>query len=188
MQHLPPRQRAVLIARDVLDWSAQDSADLLDTSVASVNSALQRARATLRERLPERRQDWTHGNVPTAEEAEVLGRFIDASERGDMSTLRTLLRDDAVFSMPPEPGWVTGGDSIVAAWAPCMVNASHGQRLLVPTSANRQPAVAVYVLEPRDMAYRPQALEVLRIEDGQIAEVTAFFVDDFAAYGLPARR
>ena len=106
IQHLPPRQRAVLILRDVLDWPAKDTAALLDASVASVNSALQRARATLREQLPERRSEWGAATGPSAEESELLRRYVDAHERADVDGLAELLRADARLAMPPHPDLV----------------------------------------------------------------------------------
>ena len=104
IQYLPPRQRAVLIARDVVGLPASGAAEMLDMSVASVNSALQRARATLRSVLPERRMDWTVASEPTAAEREVLRRYIDASERADLQSLAALLREDVRCAMPPQPG------------------------------------------------------------------------------------
>src|SRR5688500_2857840 len=101
IQLLPPRQRAVLIARDVLGWSAAESAALLDVTVAAVNSALQRARATLKQHLPRHRLDWAPGSEPSREERELLQRYMDASERGDAEAMIELLREDAFFAMPP---------------------------------------------------------------------------------------
>ena len=107
IQHLPPKQRAVLIVRDVLGWSAKEAASLLDTSVASVNSALQRARTTLREHLPEKRLEWAPGSDPSEEERRLLERFLEAAERADADAFVEMMTEDARFSMPPEPGlWV----------------------------------------------------------------------------------
>jgi RNA polymerase sigma-70 factor, ECF subfamily len=186
VQHLPPRQRAVLMLRDVLGWPATDTAELLESSVASVNSALQRARATLREHLPERRADWTSAD-PTEQERSVLHRFVEASERADVAALGALLRDDAIFSMPPEPGWFQGRDVIMAAWGPAMVGPEAlGEFRLVPVAANRQLAAANYIREPGKQQFEALSVDVLRIEGGEIAEVTTFGADKFALFGLPA--
>ena len=101
VQHLPPRSRAVLIVRDVLGWSAKETAELLETSVASVNSALQRARAALQDRLPERRDEWAAGVDPDAAERALIERYVEASERGDGAALAAMMAEDARFSMPP---------------------------------------------------------------------------------------
>ena len=108
IQHLPPRQRAALILRDVLGWSAKDTASLLEASVVSVNSALQRARATLRDRLGEPRTEWARSSEPTEEERDLLRRYVDAHERADADALAELLRDDARLTMPPHPTWYAG--------------------------------------------------------------------------------
>ena len=115
IQHLPPRQRAVLILRDVLGWSAKDTASLLEASVASVNSALQRARATLRDRLPERRTEWAPASGPSDEERELLRRYVEAHERADVDALAELLREDARLTMPPHPTWYEGREAILIA-------------------------------------------------------------------------
>jgi RNA polymerase sigma-70 factor (ECF subfamily) len=180
IQLLPPRQRAVLIARDVLGWSAAESAALLDLSVAGANSALQRARATLRRHLPARRSEWAPGSDPSVEELALLRRYMDASERGDTSAMVELLREDALFSMPPQPEWVVGAEAMVAAWARGGFGSeSWGSLRCVLTRANRQPAVANYLRSPGESTYRPLALDVLRIEEGAFAEVTAFALEPF---------
>ena len=112
IQHLPPRQRAVLILRDVLGYSAKDAASLLETTLGSVNSALQRARATLRDRLPERRTDWAPSAEPSEEEREMLRRYVDAHERADAEGLAELLLEDAILTMPPHPTWYAGREQI----------------------------------------------------------------------------
>jgi RNA polymerase sigma-70 factor (ECF subfamily) len=174
VQHLPPRQRAVLMLRDVLGWSAAESAAVLESSVASVNSALQRARATLREHLPQRRSEWAPAD-PTEEERTVLQRFVQACERADMPTLTSLFREDAVFSMPPQPEVVRGRDPIMESWAPVLADpAALGEFLIVPVWMNRQPAAACYVRRPGDTVFHAFAVDVLRVEDGLITEVLAF--------------
>jgi RNA polymerase sigma-70 factor (ECF subfamily) len=188
IQHLPPRQRAVLILRDVLGWSASETAELLDTSVASVKSALQRARPTLRKHLPAERLDWNASSEATEEERALLQRYIDANEQADLDTLAELLREDALLTMPPHPMWFAGRASILAFTADVFDPASplyHGEWRSLPTRANRQPAAAHYVRRPGDSLFRAQVLDVLRIEGGKVAEVTAFVPELFPAFGLP---
>jgi RNA polymerase sigma-70 factor, ECF subfamily len=185
IQHLPPRQRAVLILRDVLGWSAKETAALLDATVAAVNSALQRARAALKQHLPAQRSEWTADADPSEEERALLERYMDASERGDDVAIVALLREDARFTMPPEPFVVVGNEKIVASWVEGGFGADwFGDFRCVVTRANMQPAVAFYLRRPDDSEYRAFAVDVLRIEDGEIAEVTAFGADVFPAFGL----
>ena len=189
IQHLPPRQRAVLILRDVLAWSAKETASLLETSAASVNSALQRARATLKEHLPERRLEWAPGSDPTEQERALLQRYVDAHERADIAGLAALLRDDALLTMPPQPLWYRGRDVIATFLAEFVEPGSPdyiGHFRLVPTRANRQPAAANYLRRPGDSVHRAIALDVLRVEEGKVAEIVAFPADLFPAFGLPA--
>jgi RNA polymerase sigma-70 factor (ECF subfamily) len=183
VQHLPPRQRAVLLLRDVLGWSAAETAALLEWSVASANSALQRARATLRQHLPQQRAEWTTSD-PTEEERAVLRRFIDATERADVDALGALLREDAIFAMPPEPGWFQGREAIMQLWSPAMVGPSAYEFRCVATWANRQPAAANYV-RGSDGAFHALAIDVLRVEGDRVAEVTTFGAGVFALFGLP---
>jgi RNA polymerase sigma-70 factor, ECF subfamily len=186
IQHLPPKTRAVLILRDVLDWSAKDTAALLETSVAAVNSALQRARAGLQEHLPERRLEWAPGADPTASERELLDRYVEASERADAHALAALMREDSTWSMPPEPGLWRGRDAIVATWVEGgMGTTEFGRFRCLRTSANLQPAVACYLMKPGDTEFRALALDVLRIEEGEIADITSFVGTVFPAFGLP---
>ena len=187
IQHLPPRQRAVLILRDVLGWSAKETASLLEGTVASVNSALQRARATLKERLPRRRLEWAADSAPSEEERALLQRYVDAHDRADIAGLAALLRDDALLTMPPQPLWYRGRDAIATLLAQSIEPASPdyiGHFRLVPTRANRQPAAANYLRRPGDSVYRALALDVLRVEEGQIVEIVAFPADLFPAFGL----
>jgi len=189
IQHLPPRQRAVLILRDVLGWPAKQTAALLNGSVASVNSAVQRARATLREHLPERRLEWAPSAEPTEQERAVLRRYMDAVERADLAAVADLLAEDVRATMPPYPMWFQGRDAVVAALAASWDPGSPGyvgRFQMVPTRANRQPAVAAYVRRLDEPAYRAFAIAVLRIEDGRIVEVTAFHGPGlFPAFALP---
>jgi RNA polymerase sigma-70 factor (TIGR02960 family) len=189
VQHLPPRQRAVLILRDVLGWSAADAAELLEMSVASVNSALQRARPTLRRHLPERRMDWASGGTePTAEELAIVQRYIEAATRDDLDAMAELLSADVVLTMPPNPFWFTDRDSIMSFLSQSLVPGSpmyFGRWRHIPTSANGLPAVAGYVQRPGTTIYRAQVIDVLRIEGGQVVEITSFEPHLFPAFGLP---
>ena len=186
LQCLPPKQRAVLILRDVLDWSADETATLLDSSVASVNSALQRARATLRRHQPKRDEPAMPGGV-TEHELQLLRRYADATEQLDTDSLTRLLRDDALFTMPPWPDAYVCNRATVEGW----VESGMGQPpstefTSVLTSANRLPAAAFYVRKPGDALYRPNMLDILRIEDGSVVEVTAFeLAGRIDAFGLP---
>jgi RNA polymerase sigma-70 factor (ECF subfamily) len=201
-QLLPPRQRATLILRDVLGWSAKETASLLDTSVAAANSALQRARGTLNQHLPARRTEWALSADPSKDERVVLKRFMDALEGADGAALTALLREDARATMPPTPSWHDGREAI--AWAVEQSAAPGspqyvGRWKLMPFGANLQPATAAYLQEPGDTDYRAFAIDVLRVEEGKIAEITAFIQpgagsgefhvdfgwDMFAAFGLP---
>jgi RNA polymerase sigma-70 factor (ECF subfamily) len=184
LQSLPARQRAALIARDVLGWSASDTATLLETSVAAANSALQRARATMQQRLPARRTAWSAAR-PTAEEREVLDRFIDAHERCDTAAAIAIAAEDLRVSMPPDQMAFDG----LAACIPLLERAfgpdRDGDWRLVPTSANRLPAAASYLRRPGDTVFRAFKLDVLRINDGAIAEITTFGYSRFPAFNLP---
>jgi RNA polymerase sigma-70 factor, ECF subfamily len=188
IQLLPPKQRAVLISRDVLGWSAAESAALLDTSVAAVNSALQRARATLKRHLPRRRLEWTAGSEPSQQEKKLLERYMEATERGDANAIVRLLRSDAYCAMPPDPQWWVGNWEIVKAWVQGgFGDDDWGTLRCVATSTNHQPAVACYVKRAGDTVYRPLAVDVLRIEDGAVAEITVFTLDEklLEALSLP---
>jgi RNA polymerase sigma-70 factor (ECF subfamily) len=189
IQHLPPRQRAVLILRDVLGWRAKQAAALLDGSVASVNSALQRARATLREHLPERRLDWAPSAEPTQGERSVLRRYMDAVERADLDAVASLLAEDVKTAMPPFPAWFEGRDAVVAALAASWDPGSPsyvGRFRMLATGANRQPAAAAYVRGPHEPGYRAFAIGLLRISAGRIVEITAFHDPGlFPAFALP---
>jgi RNA polymerase sigma-70 factor (TIGR02960 family) len=186
IQHLAPRPRAALILRDVLGWSAKETAALLETSEAAVNSALQRARAGMKEHLPERRVDWSP--EATAEERALVERYMEAQDNDDIPGLAALLREDARFSMPPEPGMWTGRDDIVAVWQEGGLGTpAFGDVRSVATRFNRQPAVACYVRGPGADHHRALALDVLRIEQGAIAEILTFDGRLFGTFGLPAR-
>ena len=185
IQHLPPRQRAVLILTQVLGWSAKDTASLLAVSVAAVNSALQRSRATLRQRLPARRTEWAPSSEPSEEERELLQRYLDAHRRADAHALAALLREDARLTMPPHAVWYDGRDAILIA-SQKGFDPSFGELRSIVARANLQPAAAHYLRPPGAAEFRPLALDVLTIEGGRIAEITSFVTPElFPAFGLP---
>ncbi len=187
LQHLPPRQRAALVLRDVLGWPAKETAAALETSVASANSALQRARTTLRERLPPRRAEWTAGD-PTAEEAALLKRFIAAYENGDPAAVARLLREDAQAVMPPYTLWFASRASIIRALSLSMDPASPhcvGRFRMRPVRANGRPAVATYLRRPGEAGFRWFGVTVLTVEAGLITAMAAFESVPAAAWGLP---
>jgi RNA polymerase sigma-70 factor (ECF subfamily) len=185
IQHLPPRPRAVLILRDVLGWRARDTAELLETTEASVNSALQRARAGLKEHLPARRSEWSV--EASAADRALVARYMEASEVGDAEALKAIMADDLRFSMPPEAGVYLGRDLVVDFWFASGFGdkESFGEVRTVLTFANRQPAVANYVKRPGSEAFVPMALDVLTVAGGEITEVLTFPETAFAAFGLP---
>ncbi|WP_249138554.1 RNA polymerase subunit sigma-70 [Phycicoccus avicenniae] len=183
VQHLAPRPRAVLVLRDVLGWPAKDVADLLGDSVHSVNSALQRARARMREHLPADRQSWT-GPDGDATAQDLVRRYTEASVAADVGALARMLRDDVRFAMPPSHGLVVGRDAVIADWTAEGFPQMSGLRA-VPTAVNRQPAVAFYLWSESEGLHRPLTVDVLRISDGTVAEVTIFDADRFAGLGLP---
>jgi RNA polymerase sigma-70 factor (TIGR02960 family) len=183
VQHLAPRPRAALILRDVLGWPAKEVAELLGDSVNSVNSALQRARAGMRAHLPAERQDWT-GDEEDAATRDLVRRFTDASVATDIERLSGLLRQDVRSSMPPTPGLSVGRDAVVAGWVEDGFEGMEGLRG-VPTSVNRQPAVAFYLWREREGAYLPLTLDVLRVTGGAITEIVTFHADRFARLGVP---
>ena len=185
LQHLPPRQRAVLILCEVLRWKATEVAELLETSVASVNSALQRARATLEA------SELDLADAPaTVDEAdaELLARYVDAFERYDMDALTSLIQEEATQSMPPFDLWLSGRDDILSWWvgpgAGC-----RGSRVIATTAANGAPAFGQYKPSADGDGFEPWALQVLEIVEGRIAGFT-FFLDTesvFPLFDLPAR-
>ena len=181
IQLLPARQRAVVILRDVLGWSAKETADLLETSVASANSALQRARATLDERAPRRDAAPTTADL-TGEERTLLAGFIDAHERADADAAVALAREDIRVTMPPYPMVYDGVDAIRPLLAQGLAEA--GEWRLVATRANRMPAAACYLRPHGGTEFRAFKIDVLRIEGGRIAEITTFSNALFPAFGL----
>jgi RNA polymerase sigma-70 factor, ECF subfamily len=185
LQHLPPRQRAVLILCEVLRWKASEVAELLDTSVASVNSALQRARATLEA------SNLSAGDTPSSvdeADAELLARYVQAFEQYDMDALVSLIQEDATQSMPPYDLWLSGREDILRWWvgpgAGC-----RGSRMIPTVAANGSPAFGQYKPSDSGKGYDPWALQVLEISDRRIVEFT-FFLDTervFPLFGLPLR-
>jgi len=178
LQHLPPRQRAVLILREVLKWQATEVADLLDTTVASVNSALQRARATLGDK------DLSRADPVAADQQPILDRYVDAFERYDIPRLVTLLRDDAILSMPPYPMWLQGADQ-VAKWMLGPGIGCKGSRLIA-TQANGCAAFGSYRIDPAG-GHAPFALQIIEVRDGKIVGHHNYLdTTIFPAFGLPA--
>ena len=185
LQHLPPRQRAALILCEVLRWKASEAAELLETSVASVNSALQRARATLE--ASDLTATTTSPSVERAD-AELLARYVDAFERYDLDALTSLIHEDATQSMPPYDLWLRGRDDIFTWWFGPGIGCS-GSRVIPTVAANGAPAFGQYKPSWSGDGYEPWALQVVEIEDGRIAELT-FFLDTarvFPLFGLPLR-
>jgi RNA polymerase sigma-70 factor (ECF subfamily) len=187
IQQLTSNQRAVLILRDVLGWPAKDSAELLGTSVASVNSALQRARAGLQQYLPQRRLDWAASSNPSPRERELLQRYLDATEEADADAMIAIMREDLRFAMPPQPEIYVGRETVVGAWAEgdAFDTEKFGHMRGILTAVNMQPAVGCYLKRPAETEYRAFALDVIRIEDDAIAEIITFPPDLFPALGLP---
>jgi RNA polymerase sigma-70 factor (ECF subfamily) len=184
LQHLPPKQRAVLVLREVLQWQATEVAELLDTTVASVNSALQRARATLETLDLDR--DGGAGGAVEAEQQDLLAKYVDAFEAYDITRLVGLLKDDAQFSMPPLPFWVVGPEDVhgfmLGAGAKCA-----GSKVLV-TAANGAPAVAIYNPAGSGDGFDPWAIVVMEFSAGGISGLHHFLDPGlFAQFGLPPR-
>src|SRR5688500_10183210 len=189
VQHLPPRQRAVFILRDVLGWPTAKAADALELTVASVTSALQRARVTMREQLPDRRLDWrspaTH--ELSNDERGVVKLYIDAHERNDLDLLTSLLRDDLRFAMLPESGTsvITAKDAVDGWVSGGLFQPGYDDWRCIATTVNRMPAAALYRRTPDDPEYRLFTIAVLHIVDGQIAELTGFDATDKPWLDLP---
>ena len=181
LQHLPPKQRAVLILREVLRWKAEEVAELLDTSVASVNSALQRARATISSADT---AESSRAETMDDEKQALLARYVDAFERYDLKALTSLLHEDATWSMPPFELWLQTHDDIVK-WCLGPGIACEGSRL-IPTMANGMPAFGQYKPDPEG-GLAPWSLQVLELSDDGIAGI-CFFLDTarmFPLFGLP---
>jgi RNA polymerase sigma-70 factor, ECF subfamily len=185
LQHLPPRQRAVLILCEVLRWKAKEVAELLDMTVASVNSALQRARATLEESGA---SSLEAPAVVAAPDRELLARYVEAFEAYDIDRLTALIREDASQSMPPFDMWLRGREDIFRWWFGPGI-ACKGSRVLPVESANGTVAFGQYKPSETGSGYDPWALQVVEFDEGGIAELT-FFLDTerlFPLWGLPPR-
>jgi RNA polymerase sigma-70 factor (ECF subfamily) len=184
LQHLPGRQRAVLILREVLGFSAREVADATGATVPAVNSALQRARSTLDARLPRRSQQATVRALGDAAVRDLVERFAAALEAGDVDGILALLTDDVMFATPPYAAWCEGRSDVARSW---LMPSDDGARLrYVATSANGQPALAVYRREPGDDTYVQLALDVLSVDGGLVGSVVAFRAPEvFAVFGLP---
>ncbi len=186
LQHLSARQRAVLLLRDVLQWRAAEVAAALDTSTAAVNSLLQRARAQLKDA----QVTSDRPTEPESAEAKALvERWVEGFEKYDIDSLVDMLTKDAIWEMPPFDGWYQGADAIVTLIKLNCPAKAPGDQVMLPTTANGQPALGLY-MRGEDGVHRPFQLQVLDIVGGKVAHATAFFADDttalFARFGLPA--
>ena len=199
LQHLPATQRAVLILREVLGFSAKEVAEALDTTVASVNSALQRARKAVDEKLPEQSQQATLSSLDDAELRDLVHTYVDAWERGDVDAVMAMLAEDATVTMPPMATWYRGRDAIrvflsewafAKRWAPDRARFEAAERRvrLVPVRASGQLAFAAYNWDAEKEGYLPYALQVLRLRGTRIEEIAGFVTPEvFPRFGLPGR-
>ena len=183
LQVLPPRQRAALIASEVLGMPAAETATLLGTSVPAANSALQRARETMRKHLPSHRSDWT-AREPSADERRLLDEFIDAHQRCDAAAAVAIAARDLRITMPPAPMCFDGRDAIAPLLERAFGPDRDGDWRLLPTMANRMPTAASYLRRPGDTAFRAFKFDVLRIDSDAIVEITTFGPELFEVFGL----
>jgi RNA polymerase sigma-70 factor (ECF subfamily) len=190
LQHLPGNQRAALLLFEVLGFSAAEIAELMDTSVTSVNSAIARARRLVAERVPPVSQQRTLREIGDARVREMVTAYATALERGDADTLVGLLTADVTWSMPPLPNWYAGIDTVMAFAKAVPLTTCPGWRW-TPVTANGQPAVAFFILDPATGAYPAWSITVLELraaDGGRIAGLTSFIgAGHFAAFGLPDR-
>jgi RNA polymerase sigma-70 factor, ECF subfamily len=173
LQHLPPNQRAVLILREVLGFSAKEAAEVLDTSVASINSGLQRARKTVEDRLPERSQQATLRALGDDELRQIVDRYVDAWERCDVDTVVAMLTEDVAFAMPPLASWFRGSEAMkifLAGWP----LSGDWRWKAIPVRANGQIALGFYAWDPEQETHMPFALNVLTFDGSRISDVVAF--------------
>jgi RNA polymerase sigma-70 factor (ECF subfamily) len=185
LQHLPARQRAALVLRDVLGFSAKEAAEMLDTTSVSIDSALQRAHKAVEEKLPERSQQETLAALGDTELKALVDSFVDAWERTDVDAVVALLTDDAVFAMPPHPTWYSGRDAVAAFFAKGPLSGRYRERL-VPTRANGQLALAHYWWSEEDGAFTRHGITVLTLRGGAIADMTIWRGEEaFAGFDLP---
>ncbi|GAB3533251.1 RNA polymerase subunit sigma-70 [Arthrobacter tecti] len=183
LQFLPPLQRAVLVMRDVIGWSAAEAAEILEISVAAVNSALQRARSTIRKDRP--RPDTVRRTTLDAEERALLERYIAIHENPDPVEMAALVRDDIRVTMPPQPLCFEGWESLAPLHARAFGPEGLGEWMLLPTAVNRMPAAACYLRAPGEERFAAFKLDVLRFTDGLVAEITTFERVVFSWLDLP---
>jgi RNA polymerase sigma-70 factor, ECF subfamily len=187
LQHLPARQRAVLILRDVLGFSAREAADVLETTPVSIDSALQRAHKTVEQRLPEQSQQATLRSLDDEELRELVDTYMRAWESADVPTIAAMLADDATLVMPPLREWFSGRDTI-AEFLERFPLGTGWRRRLVTTRANAQPAVAHYAWDADAEAFLPHAIHVLGLDGHRIRDITIFQTPEvFPRFGLPER-
>ena len=184
LQLLPPRQRAAWLLRDLLGWTANETAELLETSVAAANSALQRARATMQARLPQERGEWSTAE-PSAADRALLEQFIDAHERCDAAAAIAIAAPDLRVTMPPSPYLYEGLDEVAVLLRRGFEEQRDGDWRLLPAWANRMPAAGCYLRRFGDTEFRAFKLDVLRLRDGAVAEITTFGPSRFPELGLP---
>jgi RNA polymerase sigma-70 factor (ECF subfamily) len=186
LQHLPARQRAVLILRDVLGFSARETAAALEISPPGVDSALQRAHKAVDERLPDHSQQAVLGSLDDQGLRKIVDRYVDAFERADVDAVVEMLASDGAFTMPPLPTWYRGREA-VAAFLKQDVLASESRWRLVPTRANGQVAFGNYRWDEERRSYLPRSLSVLTLDGEEIAEITTFLDPELpSSFGLPA--
>lgn len=188
IQHLPARQRAVLLLRDVLGFSARETAETLGTTPVSIDSALQRAHRSVDARLPERTQQETLRSLDDRELRRIVEGFVAAWERADVDAIVSMLAQDAVLAMPPEPTWFAGRDAIAAFLAAIPLAAAHPRHRLVPTSANGQVAFGHYSWHEQANGFVRHAITVLSLRETEIAQITFFrSAEAFTGFDLPER-
>ena len=185
IQHLEPRPRAVLILRDVLGWSAAETAEVLEGSVPAVNSALQRARARMQDFGRPSQHDWSPVTPPSEDERRLVQRYMDAHHRADANAVIELFGPDVRFSMPPDLARFDGLESVAGFFRDLLGDENPGEWRLVPTRANGQPAAANYLRQWDGTTFDAATIDVLLIEHGRIVEITTFFPDAFPSFGLP---
>jgi RNA polymerase sigma-70 factor (ECF subfamily) len=184
LQHLPARQRAVLILRDVLGYSARETAEALDTTPVSVDSALQRAHTTVNERLPKQSQQATLRAVGDDALSDLVERYVAAWERNDVDAVVAMLTDDATMTMPPLPSWYSGRDAVAMFLRSAPLTGAKRWRL-IPARANGQLAFGKYIWDEETHAFKPHGVNVLTLRGAQIEEITAFLTPDaFRRFGL----
>jgi RNA polymerase sigma-70 factor (ECF subfamily) len=187
LQHLPPRQRAVLILRDVLGFSGDEVADVLDTTTTSVYSALQRAHKVVDERLPERSQQATLRSLGDDEMRELVQNYVEVWEQGDVDALVAMLADDVAISMPPTATWFRGRDIVVDFLASRPLSGALRWRG-IPVTANGQIGVGFYVWRDEEQAFMPHGVNVITVEGEKITDIVAFIdAKTIEVFGLPER-